>query len=365
MAYSESACAPATALSSEPIDAEQPLPTGWLSVPTEAVGGPYFYHETSRRTTWTRPRRSHAASILPAGATEDLVGDELTYTQKWDDASQAHYYEEAMSWRRSWTAPLHGAVVWRECWDELSQSPYYFNETTSATSWIDPSTASVAAASAAPAASAVAPTLRRRVSSAARCAPPRVTLAEVRRRSGAASRRSATTAAEEGEDSAVIDARAACRSYYSTAEPAAAPRGKGSRRKAGRKKTTFGGGGTKCQKCLQKVYAADKQMKVEAKVWHMACFTCSFPGHDAMLSLQGFTIAAGKPYCKTHYLQMFHERGNYDSLMGTMKHPALEGTRRRSSLSHTVLAAAERSRRSRTESRERERASLLYINQMS
>jgi len=192
-----------------------------------------------------------------------------------------------------------------------------------------------------------------------------VTLAEVRRRSGAASRRSATTAAEEGEDSAVIDARAACRSYYSTAEPAAAPRGKGSRRKAGRKKTTFGGGGTKCQKCLQKVYAADKQMKVEAKVWHMACFTCSFPGHDAMLSLQGFTIAAGKPYCKTHYLQMFHERGNYDSLMGTMKHPALEGTRRRSSLSHTVLAAAERSRRSRTESRERERASLLYINQMS
>ena len=214
--YSESACAPATALSSEPIDAEQPLPTGWLSVPTEAVGGPYFYHETSRRTTWTRPRRSHAASILPAGATEDLVGDELTYTQKGDDASQAHYYEEAMSWRRSWTAPLHGA-----------------------TSWIDPSTASVAAASAAQAASAVAPTLRRRVSSAARCAPPRVTLAEVRRRSGAASRRSATTAAEEGEDSAVIDAHAACRSYYSTSEPAAAPRGKGSRRKAGRKKTTF------------------------------------------------------------------------------------------------------------------------------
>jgi hypothetical protein len=71
-------------------------------------------------------------------------------------------------------------------------------------------------------------------------------------------------------------------------------------RKKGRKKTTFGGGQVRCQNCAKAVYAADKQMSVEGKVWHMGCFTCSYPGHDAVLSLQGFTIAAGKPYCKTH-----------------------------------------------------------------
>lgn len=87
-------------------------------------------------------------------------------------------------------------------------------------------------------------------------------------------------------------------------------------------------------------------MNVEGKLWHMGCFTCSFPGHNSQLTLRDYTIASGKPYCKTHCasarsaparalrahpppsaplpdMAMFHEKGNYDSLMGEMEHPAI------------------------------------------
>ena len=66
------------------------------------------------------------------------------------------------------------------------------------------------------------------------------------------------------------------------------------------RKKLGGSGADKCQNCKKAVYRADKQMSVEGRLWHIGCFKCSYPGHDAVLSLKGFTIAAGLPYCKTH-----------------------------------------------------------------
>jgi len=77
---------------------------------------------------------------------------------------------------------------------------------------------------------------------------------------------------------------------------------------------------------------------------------------EAELQLRpAHTHASPNPPLPPIDMAMFHEKGNYDSLMGEMDHPAVKakassaspprgGERRRSSLSATVLAAAGRSR---------------------
>jgi hypothetical protein len=149
------AAAPPPPSAAPAVDHESPLPSGWLAQGDAASTGTYYYETKTRRATWTRPmglssfaeedesddgdEAGSAAAATPAAPAAPSSGGATggIYTQRWDHASAAHYYEDSQSGRMSWTAPA-GATVWRECWDEATQCCYYLNEVRCAASATPP-----------------------------------------------------------------------------------------------------------------------------------------------------------------------------------------------------------------------------------
>jgi len=64
----------------------------------------------------------------------------------------------------------------------------------------------------------------------------------------------------------------------------------------------------KCATCGKTVYDLEMLRACE-KCYHKACFRCK--KCDNVVSLKGFAMIDGDPYCKPHYLEIFKSKGNY------------------------------------------------------
>jgi len=65
---------------------------------------------------------------------------------------------------------------------------------------------------------------------------------------------------------------------------------------------------SKCATCGKTVYDLEMLRACE-KSYHKQCFRCK--KCDNVVSLKGFAMIDGDPYCKPHYLEIFKSKGNY------------------------------------------------------
>jgi len=70
---------------------------------------------------------------------------------------------------------------------------------------------------------------------------------------------------------------------------------------------------SKCSVCGKTVYDLE-MLRACDKVYHKACFRCK--KCEGVLSLKGFAMIDGDPYCKPHYLEIFKSKGNYSTFAG-------------------------------------------------
>jgi len=71
---------------------------------------------------------------------------------------------------------------------------------------------------------------------------------------------------------------------------------------------------SKCVTCGKTVYDLE-MLKACDKIYHKACFRCK--KCDGVISLKGFAMIDGDPYCKPHYLEIFKSKGNYSTFSGS------------------------------------------------
>ena len=69
----------------------------------------------------------------------------------------------------------------------------------------------------------------------------------------------------------------------------------------------------KCAACDKAVYPLE-MVKACNKSWHKLCFRCK--ECNMVLSLKAFAAINDDPYCKPHYMKLFHSKGNYDAFGG-------------------------------------------------
>lgn len=72
-----------------------------------------------------------------------------------------------------------------------------------------------------------------------------------------------------------------------------------------------------CESCMKTVYEMEK-LVINDKTYHKWCFKCSHC--KGTLSLGNFASAEGQFFCKTHFMEKFREKGNYDDGFGRQKH---------------------------------------------
>jgi len=70
---------------------------------------------------------------------------------------------------------------------------------------------------------------------------------------------------------------------------------------------------SKCNVCSKTVYDLE-MLRACDKVYHKSCFRCK--KCNGVLSLKGFAMIDGDPYCKPHYLEIFKSKGNYATFSG-------------------------------------------------
>jgi hypothetical protein len=70
---------------------------------------------------------------------------------------------------------------------------------------------------------------------------------------------------------------------------------------------------SKCATCGKTVYELE-MLRACDKVYHKGCFRCK--KCDGVISLKGFAMIDGDPYCKPHYLEIFKSKGNYATFAG-------------------------------------------------
>jgi len=68
-----------------------------------------------------------------------------------------------------------------------------------------------------------------------------------------------------------------------------------------------------CASCGKGVYPLE-QIQACGKTWHKLCFRCK--DCNMVLSLKGFAAINDEPYCKPHYMKLFHSKGNYAGFGG-------------------------------------------------
>jgi hypothetical protein len=71
---------------------------------------------------------------------------------------------------------------------------------------------------------------------------------------------------------------------------------------------------SKCATCGKTVYELE-MLRACDKVYHKGCFRCK--KCDGVISLKGFAMIDGDPYCKPHYLEIFKSKGNYSTFAGS------------------------------------------------
>jgi len=69
----------------------------------------------------------------------------------------------------------------------------------------------------------------------------------------------------------------------------------------------------KCATCGKTVYDLE-MLRACDRVYHKSCFRCK--KCDGVVSLKGFAMIDGDPYCKPHYLEIFKSKGNYATFTG-------------------------------------------------
>jgi len=74
------------------------------------------------------------------------------------------------------------------------------------------------------------------------------------------------------------------------------------------------GGGAKCAVCTKSVYAADPQVKADAKVFHATCFTCK--ECKSQITLAKWAQLEGENFCKPCFKKVFMLRGKYSDVAG-------------------------------------------------
>ena len=72
-----------------------------------------------------------------------------------------------------------------------------------------------------------------------------------------------------------------------------------------------------CAVCQKVVYAMEK-LEADKIVYHKTCFKCSVC--KTILSTGTYAALEGIIYCKTHFKQLFKEKGNYDEGFGREQH---------------------------------------------
>jgi len=60
-----------------------------------------------------------------------------------------------------------------------------------------------------------------------------------------------------------------------------------------------------------------EELRVDPKIFHKTCFKCSHC--HGLLKLGNFASMDGIFYCKTHFKQLFKEKGNYSEGFGKLK----------------------------------------------
>ena len=65
-----------------------------------------------------------------------------------------------------------------------------------------------------------------------------------------------------------------------------------------------------CAACEKGVYPLE-MVKACNKSWHKLCFRCK--DCNMVLSLKAFATINDDPYCKPHYMKLFHSKGNYEA----------------------------------------------------
>lgn len=71
----------------------------------------------------------------------------------------------------------------------------------------------------------------------------------------------------------------------------------------------WGGASEKCKACSKTVYEMEK-LSMENTVYHKTCFKCAKCGK--VLKTGDYTAIHGEIFCKPHYKQLFHVKGNYE-----------------------------------------------------
>ncbi|KAH9719685.1 LIM domain-containing protein PLIM2b [Citrus sinensis] len=78
--------------------------------------------------------------------------------------------------------------------------------------------------------------------------------------------------------------------------------------------TMFCGTQDKCTSCKKTVYPLEK-VTVEGESFHKTCFRCSHGG--CLLTTSSYAALDGILYCKSHFAQLFKEKGCYNHLTKT------------------------------------------------
>ncbi|XP_047324632.1 LIM domain-containing protein WLIM2b-like [Impatiens glandulifera] len=78
--------------------------------------------------------------------------------------------------------------------------------------------------------------------------------------------------------------------------------------------TLFSGTQDKCAACKKTVYPVEK-VTVEGEFYHKLCFKCAHGG--CKLEMSNYAALDGFLYCKTHFIQLFKQKGNYSHLTKT------------------------------------------------
>ncbi|KAH9775651.1 hypothetical protein WN944_013048 [Citrus x changshan-huyou] len=78
--------------------------------------------------------------------------------------------------------------------------------------------------------------------------------------------------------------------------------------------TMFSGTQDKCTSCKKTVYPLEK-VTVEGESFHKTCFRCSHGG--CLLTTSSYAALDGILYCKSHFSQLFKEKGCYNHLTKT------------------------------------------------
>ncbi|KAG6431769.1 hypothetical protein SASPL_109852 [Salvia splendens] len=76
----------------------------------------------------------------------------------------------------------------------------------------------------------------------------------------------------------------------------------------------FSGTVDKCSVCKKTVYPLEK-VSVEGEFFHKQCFRCAHGGCN--LTMSSYAALDGIVYCKTHFAQLFKEKGSYSHLTKT------------------------------------------------